>query len=161
MSSSAYAEKPGWLVVDANILVGAILGGPTGSTRLLVDRLVAAKVALLAPEELLDDLDEHLPRLIAQRVAARLRAQGTSGAVEAAYTAWADVIAAVSVIPTREYLFFAPAARRRLRADPDDWPYLALALRMDCGLLTKNLAHFGGCGVPVWDLESIALFLEE
>jgi predicted nucleic acid-binding protein len=160
MSSSAYAERPGRLVVDANILTGAVLGGPVGSTRILMERLIEVGIALLAPEELTVELDRHLPTLILTRASRQLAASQVVEAMEAANSVWRAAIASLRLVPVGDYRDFEPAARRRVPADPEDWPYVALALRMDCGILTKNLAHFAGSGIPLWSLETAALLLE-
>ena len=161
MSSSDYVKRVDRLVVDANILIGAVLGGEDGATRTLIARLLASGIALFAPEELATELDEHLPRLIQRQLAARFPTFRQDEALTAAHAIWQDMLEAVNVIPAGDYHSLAAHARRRVPADPDDWPYVALALRLDCGILTKNLAHFGASGIPIWSLETVRLLVEE
>jgi predicted nucleic acid-binding protein len=162
MSSSAYVERAASLVVDANIALGAILSGPRGSTRRVLRRLVEMGVAILAPEELAVEVEEHFADALARTLARRNIAGAAfiQGQQEAA-AAWHEIQSMLRIVPANEYRYFEPAARRRVPADPEDWPYVALALRLDCGILTKNLAHFAASGIPLWSLETAALLLEK
>ena len=162
MSSSDYVERAGRLVIDANIAIGVILSGHLGRTRRLLEQLAAKKVVLLAPEELLQEVEKHLVTVVArsltrQNITGDAFIRGQQGAA----TTWHGVQAALWIVPSSEYQFFAAPARRRVPADPQDWPYIALALRMDCAILTKNLSHFAGSGVPLWNMETAALLLED
>lgn len=55
----------------------------------------------------------------------------------------------VTVIPAEQYDALETDARQRIPADPDDWPSVALALLLDCGLWTEDRDFFG-CGLSVW-----------
>ncbi len=74
---------------------------------------------------------------------------------------WREVQAKLKIIPTDRYRHFEVPAGRRVPADPDDWPYAALALRMGCAIWTKNLAHFAESGIPIWGMGTVALLLDE
>lgn len=162
MSSSDYVKRVDRLVVDANIALGVILGRPSGGTRQLVWALTAAGIALLAPQELIAEVEKHFARALTRSLEQR-------GVVDAAFAraqreavdTWQELQDLLTILPTHEYDFLAAHARRRVPADPEDWPYIALALCLDCGILTKNIAHFGGSGIPVWSTEVVRLLLEE
>lgn len=55
----------------------------------------------------------------------------------------------VNIIPAEQYAALETDARQRIPADPDDWPSVALALLLDCGLWTEDRDFFG-CGLSVW-----------
>lgn len=162
MSSSDYVERAGRLVIDANIVIGAILGGHQGSTRRLMNRLTSARIVLMAPEELIHEVDKHLADAVARWLASRrITGQAFIAGQQDAAAGWRDIQEKIRIIPADEYRFFESTARRRVPADPDDWPYIAVALRMDCGLVTKNLAHFAGGGIPTWSIGTAALLVED
>ena len=50
-------------------------------------------------------------------------------------------------------------ARRRVPRDPNDWPTVALALTLECGIWTAD-ADFLGCGVATWTTETLQLHLD-
>jgi predicted nucleic acid-binding protein len=55
---------------------------------------------------------------------------------------------------------FEGEARRRLRGrDEKDWPVVATALALACGVWTED-ADFFGTGVAVWTTNRIEIFLE-
>jgi predicted nucleic acid-binding protein len=162
MSSSAYVEKVGRLVVDANIALGAILSGSSGNTRRLMRRLAAMGIALVAPQELIHEVETHFAKALARSLHRRnVTGAEFDQAQHEAAEVWDELRSSLRFVPSHEYRFFESSARRRLPADPDDWPYVALALRLDCGIITKNLAHFAQSGIPIWSLETAALLLED
>ena len=58
------------------------------------------------------------------------------------------------------YRAFEDEARGRLRGrDENDWPVVATALALACGVWTED-ADFFGTGVPVWTTNRIEIFLE-
>lgn len=57
------------------------------------------------------------------------------------------------------YLPLGPLARERLKGrDEDDWPYVALALVLDCPIWKEDTDFFG-CGVATWTTDRIELYL--
>lgn len=59
------------------------------------------------------------------------------------------------------YAPFETEARLRLRGrDEDDWPVLAAALGLACGVWTED-ADFFGTGIAVWTTNRIEIFLRE
>lgn len=161
MSTNDYVERAATLIIDANILIGVVLGGTTGSTQTLFVRLIESGVTLLAPEELAHELNKHLPPLLTRRFAERLSVHRQEEALRAANIHWQNALASIQIVPSIEYRLFEATARQRIPRDPDDWAYVALAMRMECGIWTKNLAHFAESGIPLWSLDTIRLFLKD
>ena len=74
-------------------------------------------------------------------------------------TALRSIQTDVTVVPPNEYDDALEEARRRVPRDPRDAPTVALALTLECGILTGDYDFFG-CGVPVWTVETLALHLQ-
>ena len=55
----------------------------------------------------------------------------------------------LTTVTDLEYGGHEAEARDRIPRDPNDWPTVALALRLGCGIWTNDQDFFG-CGVPVW-----------
>ena len=107
------------LVVDANILVRAVLGR---RVRELIE-MFAGEVSFFVPESAYAEADEHLAALVIKRggdpekALALLRSLGRLG----------------NLIGSEVYGEFEAEARERLgRRDPEDWPILASALALGC-----------------------------
>ena len=60
----------------------------------------------------------------------------------------------VIVVPEADYGGHEAEARDRIPRDPNDWPSVALALSLGCGIWTNDQDFFG-CGVPVWTTETL------
>ena len=65
----------------------------------------------------------------------------------------------IDVVPASYYLHLQEAAKRRVPRDENDWPTVALAMTLDCGIWTAD-ADFLGCGVPTWTTETLLLHLD-
>ena len=64
---------------------------------------------------------------------------------------WRDSGVFIHTVPVENLARFERAARRRLEGrDEEDWPYLALALLLECPVWTEDTDFFG-TGVAVWD----------
>jgi predicted nucleic acid-binding protein len=58
------------------------------------------------------------------------------------------------------YAIFEDEARNRLHGrDEDDWPVLASALALGCGIWSED-ADFFGTGIAVWTTSRIEIFLK-
>jgi predicted nucleic acid-binding protein len=138
------------IVVDANILVRAVLGSRVSD--LLATHAVRA--TFLAPDVAFDDAREHLPAVLAKR---GKRAEAIQAAIEKL-----DALARVIVpIPAESYLPFKDRALARIGPrDPDDWPVLACALAADCPIWTEDTDFFGA-GVATWTTASVELFFTD
>lgn len=135
------------LVLDANILIRAVLGK---RVRTLLEQH-AATDQFFAPDVAFADAREHLPGILSRR-----------GIDAAAGLAVLDALTAL--VTTMEAELYAPLeqiARRRLRArDEEDWPILAAALALGCPFWTEDVDFFG-TGISTWTTDRIELFFSE
>jgi predicted nucleic acid-binding protein len=149
--SSELAElRPKPLVLDANILVRAVLGRRV----LSVLEAYAGRVHFLALEIAFTSVRTHLPEILVKR--------GLSEAVrqfvETEILARLPML--VTPVPQEAYADFeAPARQRLARRDESDWPYLALALKLGCPIWTEDQDFFGS-GVPTWTTDRVEIYLE-
>lgn len=135
------------LVLDANILIRAVLGQR-------VRNLIfahAATARFYAPDVAYTDARHYLPGLLAKR--------------------GIDAQPALEVLDRLEMLVQPLAAglyesaktealRRIASRDPDDWPVLACAMFLDCPVWTKD-ADFFGTGVATWTSDRVSLYLTQ
>ncbi len=135
------------LVLDANILIRAVLG----SRVLSLLRKYADQVEFLAPDTAFEEACEWLPEVLGRR---QLPA---APALEAL-----DLIAGlVQRIECEVYSQYEAVARQRIdQRDEDDWPVLAAALAFDCPIWTEDTDFFG-CGVATWTTDRVQMFLRE
>ncbi len=132
------------LVVDANILVRAVLGKRVRE----VIETYCEKVTFFVPEAAYAEAEEHLPRLVIQR----------GGDPEKALALLTHL---VELIGSDVYGGFEAEALQRLgHRDPEDWPILASALALRCPIWTED-SDFFGCGVATWTSNRLQVFLRE
>ncbi|HEV7660947.1 MAG TPA: PIN domain-containing protein [Allosphingosinicella sp.] len=126
------------VVVDANIMVGALLGR---SLPLFIG-LLERDVEVLAPIPMLIEAEERIgrdERLIEGEAARRL----------------GELLEVVTPVRVEEFAEHEEAARERLEAHAQsDWPLLAAALALDADIWTKDRDLFG-TGVAVWATRNI------
>lgn len=138
------------LVLDANILVRAVLGSR------VLERLAEFRGAaeFLTAAEAFDDAETHLPTI--------LRRRGLPDeAVALALEQLTRLRGIVTVVPAAAYAHLEGPARKRLAGrDEEDWPFVALALLLDCPVWTEDRDFFGS-GVATWTTARIHLFFEE
>lgn len=135
------------IVIDANILVRAVLGR---RVRAILEIYAARGVRFFAPQVAFDDAEKYLPALLAKR--------GKSAAELAASLEYLRQI--IEPIENDFFGAFESEARARLRGrDEDDWPVLAAALGLRCPIWTEDEDFFGS-GVAVWTTSRIEIFLE-
>jgi predicted nucleic acid-binding protein len=133
------------LVIDANILVRAVLGQRVRG--LIHDHAAAAR--FYAPDVAYADARRYLPGLLAKR--------GMDAA--AALEVLDRLPALVRPLQAEWYMAAKVEALRRIAArDADDWPVLACALILDCPVWTED-ADFFGAGVATWTSDRVALYL--
>jgi predicted nucleic acid-binding protein len=136
------------IVLDANIIIRAALG--VRVKKLLEDYFLRG-IRFFAPDQAFADAEKYLPSLLEKR--------GSSPAALAQSMAYLRKI--VAVIGPDDYAPFELDARQRLRSrDEDDWPVLASALALGCGIWTED-ADFFGTGVAVWTTSRIEIFLKQ
>ncbi len=135
------------LVLDANILIRAVLG----SRVLSLLRKYADQTEFLAPDTAFDEAREHLPQILERRHVPLAPA-----------LALLELVAAlVQTLEVEAYSRFESIARERIgRRDQDDWPILASALALDCPIWTEDTDFFG-CGVATWTTDRVELYLAQ
>lgn len=134
------------LVLDANILIRAILGH---RVRNILERHVADFV-FFVPDLAYSEAEKHLVTLVLRR----------DGNPDSALAALRSVAALTTIVDRDTYGLFEAESRRRLRKrDVDDWPILAAALALGCPIWTED-ADFFGCGVATWTSTNIEVFLQ-
>lgn len=135
------------LVLDANILIRAVLGQRL--RRIL--EVHADDISFFLPETAYAEAEEHLATLVVKR----------AGDVSKALLALKAMAALVTIVGVDLYRDFEAEARKRLGArDPEDWPVLAAALALGCPIWTEDTDFFG-CGVATWTSGSIDIFLTQ
>jgi len=135
------------LVLDTNILIGAVLGRQV--RELLIKYF--ATVGFVTPDTAFAEASEHLPEIL------RKRGIDPQPGVEILRHLWG----LVGSIDSEIYGQFETAARQRLQnRDEEDWPVLATALALECPIWTED-AEFFGTGVATWTTDRIDLLLRE
>lgn len=135
------------LVVDANILVRAVLG-----TRVReVIETYAGEVSFFVPESAYAEAGEHVAALVTKR----------GGNPEKALALLRALSHQVELVGNEVYREFEVESRERLaQRDPEDWPLLASALALRCPIWTEDTDFFG-CGVATWTSDRVRMFLRE
>lgn len=138
------------IVLDANILMRAVLG--KRARQLITEH--AGHVAFHTPQIAYDDARRHLPAVFTKR--------GWNAEQLAAAFAVLDTLE--PVVHAVEEDFYATkrssALARIEQRDPDDWPFLAVALLLDCPVWTEDNDFFG-TGVPIWTTDRVEIYLAE
>lgn len=135
------------IVLDANILIRGVLGR---RVRELIDTYAAQGVRFFAPDVAFADAEKYLPPLLKKR--------GKPHDLSGPLGYLRQIIESVT---PEIYAPFETEARLRLRGrDEDDWPVLATALGLACGVWTED-ADFFGTGIAVWTTNRIEIFLRE
>jgi len=135
------------LIIDANILVRAVLGERVRA----VIEAHAEEVSFFVPEVAYAEAEEHLATLVVKR----------GGDPEKALSLLRCLRSLVVLIGSEVYGELETEARERLGArDPEDWPILASALALGCPIWTED-ADFFGCGVATWTSDRVLMFLRE
>lgn len=131
------------LVVDANILVRAVLGR---RVRELIEAY-AGEISFFVPESAYAEAEEHLAALVAKH----------DGDPQAALALLRSLVRLAELVGVDVYGAFETEARDRLlRRDPEDWPILAL----QCPIWTEDTDFFG-CGIAIWTSDRVQRFLRK
>jgi predicted nucleic acid-binding protein len=133
------------LIVDANILVRAVLGK---RVRAIIETY-AEHATFFVPDVAFAEAQEHLPALVAKH----------SGDPRKAVALLQSLGRLLEPVGIDVYGTFESAARERLGGrDPEDWPILACALAIGCPIWTEDTDFFG-CGVATWTSSRVEMFL--
>ncbi len=133
------------LVLDANILIRAVLG-----TRVpfLLCRY-AEQGEFFAPDSAFREARDELPVILERRAMP----------VGPGLTTLDSLCGLVRTVEFETYAPMEALARQRLaRRDEDDWPILAAALALGCPIWTEDTDFFG-CGVATWTTDRVELYL--
>lgn len=133
------------LVIDANILIRAVLGQ---RVRHLIAQYCDA-VAFYVAEPNFDEAERYLAQLGVKR-----------GIEESVWRAALDsLLLAVQLVGHEELALVQEQAQARIsRRDPRDWPAVAAALLLDCPIWTEDHDFFGA-GVATWTTDTVELYL--
>lgn len=134
------------LVIDANILIRAVLG------RRVKETITShtEDVDFFAPEVAFDEAEEHLPAVLTKF--------GRADEIEPVLAFLDQLRNIVAVVPEDAYLDIKDQALARIQRDPDDWPVLAVAMLLDCPIWTEDNDFFG-TGVPTWTTDRVDIYL--
>lgn len=135
------------LVLDANILIRAVLGR---RVRSLLEQYSARGIQFFTPDAAFNDALEYLPQLLAKR--------GVRNVDPTAALAYLETL--VQLVERDAYSLFEDEARNRLRGrDEEDWPVLAAALALRCAIWTEDTDFFG-TGASVWTTSHVQIYLD-
>lgn len=135
------------LVLDANILVRAVLGQKV--REIIIN--YADSIDFFTPLVCFEDAYRYLPELLAKR--------GVE--VEPALAVLDQLKPLIQPVEKEWLEAFEAQARLRLKLrDEDDWPILAAALALNCPIWTED-ADFFGVGVATWTTLNIPYHLSE
>lgn len=136
------------LVLDANILIRAVLGRRV--RQIIEDN--APHASFFAPEVAYGDAGRYLPSIVVKR-------GGSGDAAAQALVVLEELRRTVHPVPDDVYESHRADALSRIELrDPDDWPILATALAVDCPIWTEDQDFFGA-GVSTWTTDRVELYL--
>ena len=133
------------IVLDANILIGAVLGKRV--RELIVDN--AERVQFFSPDVAYADARKYLPALLEKRGIKSESAMAVLNALES--IVWPLELGVYAGFKTK-------ALQRIAMRDADDWPVLACAMAIGCPVWTED-ADFFGTGVATWTSDRVELYL--
>ncbi len=134
------------IVLDANILIRAVLGKQVKELLLIYQR----KVGFFTPDVCMNDAQKYLPLLFEKR--------GLSP--EPALDVLSKLECLLNVVSDDVYIAYEKDAKRRItKRDAADWPILATAMAFNCSIWTEDKDFFG-TGIPVWTTDKVPIFLE-
>jgi predicted nucleic acid-binding protein len=133
------------LVLDANILIDAVLG-----TRVrAVLEAFEDEVRFLCPQVCVSDARRNIP-IICER-------HGFDESLSLRILQQIEKI--MEIVRLGTYAHREQDARQRIQSrDPDDWPIVATALALDLPIWTEDRDCFG-CGVATWITNTVEIYL--
>lgn len=137
------------LVVDASVLVAEALR-ESGRKRLgssFLELYLAEHAYSEAKHELSKRFAIFVERVRLSEENAKSLYQSVLGALELPL-----------IVPESGYEYFETLAKERI-CDVNDWPTLALALTLDCGIWTQDYDFFGS-GVATWSTDNLDKFVK-
>jgi predicted nucleic acid-binding protein len=135
------------LVLDANILIRAVLGSRVRN--LLIDN--AGDIKFVAPDSAYAEARKYLPAILQKR-----------GVLNHPAMEVLDLL--VGIVEPMElamYENFKETALKRIAVrDANDWPVLACAMALSCAVWTED-ADFFGAGVATWTTDRVELYFAD
>lgn len=133
------------LVVDANIILRALLGNRTRD----ILQTYSRDVRFVAPDYAVGEALLHLPRVIG----------GLARTHRLEPAILETVLEMIEIVPAEVYRPFEALARQQVHdRDSNDWPIIATAIAFDSPIWTEDKDFFG-CGVATWNTRRIEIFL--
>lgn len=134
------------LVLDANILIRAVLGNKVKQYLITYNGVVE----FFIPDICVKEAKKYLPIVFDKR------GMPYSSAVEVL----SDIESLLQIVDKSIYQERALEAQKRIeKRDIDDWPVVATALVLNCPVWTEDQDFFGS-GLSVWTTDRIHLFFE-
>lgn len=137
--------SPRRIVLDANILVRAVLGR---RVRELLEQY-GAEVSFFAPELIFEEAARHLPAIAAKRG----HSSGTLLESLDRLRVITESVAEDAIASLRNTALARIGSR-----DPMDWPIVAASLALNCPVWTEDHDFFGA-GVATWTTATVEIYL--
>ena len=133
------------IVIDANILIRAVLGKKVRGTI----QTFAPTTRFFTPDLCYDDAVKYLPILFAKR----------NLPSEDALDVLANLTCLIQIVDNSLYSLYEAEAKQRIAVrDINDWSIVAVSLMLDCPIWTEDRDFFG-TGVATWTSDRIHLYL--
>lgn len=134
------------IILDANILIRAVLGTKVGSILTLYQN-----VKFVSPEVCFVDTKKYIPPLIKNR----------SISMENAVKILNLLPKLVTSVSVDQYEEYEEKAKQRIRSrDLADWPVIAAALTLNSPIWTEDQDFFG-TGIATWTTDRVHLFFKD
>jgi predicted nucleic acid-binding protein len=134
------------LVLDANILIRAVLGSKVRELLLTFNDAVQFFTADIC----VDDVEKYLPIILDKRQLP----------VQPALKLFSDLKCLFQIVDKSIYQEYSVRAQQRIKIrDIRDWPVVAIALMLDSAIWTEDQDFFG-TGLAVWTTDRIHLFFD-
>ena len=133
------------IVIDANILIRAVLGKKVRDT---IENF-APTTQFFTQDLCYDDAVKYLPILFAKR----------NLPSEDALDVLASLTCLIQIVDNGLYSLYEAEAKQRIAVrDINDWSIVAVSLMLDCPIWTEDKDFFG-TGVATWTSDRIHLYL--
>ena len=134
------------LVLDANILIRAVLGNKVRDFLMKY----SGNVDFITPDVCMADAQKYLPIFFEKR----------SMPSVPALTLLSSLECLLQVVDEDIYKIHAKEARQRIQSrDIQDWPIVATALSLNAPIWTEDQDFFGS-GLPTWTTDRVHIFFE-
>ncbi len=138
---------PKRIVLDANILVRAVLG--TKVSTLLYD--YSDSTEYFTTQYCFEEARKHLPAILKRRGGDAKKVLQSLDLLEKT----------IHAVESAFYESLYDEAYERIgKRDINDWPLVALALQLDCPVWTEDQDFFG-TGLAVWNTQTVHLYLSK